>query len=350
MAAAAQQGTAAEVEETRETRKLFVGGVPSSAMESDLMDYFGRFGEVRSVMVMRDRETGHCRGFGFVEFEAEDAAAKALADTDHSICGRQVDVKRARRRPARNQDNQPAAVDNNVSYDSKKVFIGGLRDNVTEEEFRAYFETFGTVTDVVVIYDSLTSRSRGFGFVTFDSEEAVNKVMRQSFHTLKGTKVEAKIAIPKDEQYYRNGRGRGGRHFGNRGPVNYEGPAYQQYNGRYGLYNGYMPQPVPAPFYPAPYFPVGGYPYANGYPTQGVMANVPGMMARRLPPVYGAYPQVYPGLSMSRGGFGDPAASFQNGFNGGSDNKKDQTTVDMQDVVSTASIATKLEHMKLGSQ
>ncbi|GJN24424.1 hypothetical protein PR202_gb12162 [Eleusine coracana subsp. coracana] len=349
MAAAAQRTAAEAVEEPRETRKLFVGGVPSAAQEADLLQYFARFGDVRSVMVMRDRETGHGRGFGFVEFEAEDAAARALGDGDtprHYICGRQVDVKRARTRPPRNQDSQQPAEDTNISYESKKLFVGGLKDNVNEEDFKTYFEAFGTVTDAVVIYDSQTSRSRGFGFVTFDSTEAVNAVMRQSFHNLNGTKVEVKIAIPKDDQYYRNGQGRGGRPFRMRGP-GCDGQMYQPYNARYGLY---MPQPVPAqPFYP--YFPVGAYPYGNGYSSQGVMTNVPSMMARRVPLVYGSYPQIHPGFNLaSRGGFGDSATSFQNGFNGGSDSKKDQTTVDIQDVVSTTSIATKLENMKLASQ
>ncbi|CAL5078146.1 unnamed protein product [Urochloa decumbens] len=379
-AAAAQGATAGHVvgeEEAGESRKLFVGGIPSGAQEVELREHFAGFGEVRSAIVMRDRETGHGRGFGFVEFEDEAPAAAALAEPRHFICGRMVDVKRARTRAPRNQgeqnsqpqqpeygrgqghhDNQlhggNGSVDSghNVTYDSKKVFIGGLRDNVNEEEFRAYFEKFGTVTDVVVIYDSLTSRSRGFGFVTFDSEEAVGKVMREGFHDLNGTKVEAKIAIPKDDQYYRN-RGRGARPFGGRGHAGYEGSPYQPYYGRHGgLYNGYMPQPVSAPpYFPGPYFALGGYPYGSGYPSQGAMANVPGMMSRRFPPAYGGYPQMYPGFNfVYRAGYGGAAASFQHGINGGSDNKKDQMNVDMQQVDSTASVATMLEHMKLGSQ
>lgn len=288
-----------------------------------------------------------------------------------------MDVKRARTRAPRNQgeqhsqpqqaeqgrgqgnqDNQSPAGNgtadcgNSVSYDSKKVFIGGLRDNITEKEFRAYFETFGTVTDVVVIYDSATSRSRGFGFVTFDSEEAVGKVMRQSFHDLNGTKVEAKIAIPKDEQYYRNRGGHGARPFGGRDPAapGYGGFMYQTYNARSGPYNGYMPQPAPThPYFPAPYFAAGGYPYGSGYPGQGVMPNIPGMGPRRGPPAYGTYPQMYPVYNIiHRAGYGGPATSFQHEINGGGDYKKDQTNVDMQQVDNTASVATKLENMKLG--
>ena len=76
-----------------ESRKLFVGGIPASAQELELRGHFARFGAVRSIVVMRDKETGHGRGFGFVEFEDEEAAAKALGDGEkprHFICGRLV--------------------------------------------------------------------------------------------------------------------------------------------------------------------------------------------------------------------------------------------------------------------
>ncbi|VAH31156.1 hypothetical protein VPH35_021174 [Triticum aestivum] len=372
MAAAENAGDVA----AGESRKLFVGGIPSSAQETELRGHFARFGAVRSIVVMRDKESGHGRGFGFVEFEDEEAAAKALGDGErpkHFICGRLVDVKRARARPPRNLGEQPVhqhqhqleqgpvqghqeagdsteASSDSMSYASKKVFIGGLRDNITEEEFRAYFEAFGTVTDVVVIYDSLTSRSRGFGFVTFDSEEAVRKVMGQSFHDLKGTRVEAKIAIPKDAQYYRNGRGRGSRTFGGRGPVGFDDSTYQPYNNRHGFYNGYMPQPVPThPYYHGLYFGMGGNPYANAYPNHAVMANVPNMVARR--PVYSPYPPMYPGYGFAyRSGYAGAAPSVQYGVNGGRDYMNDQDSMDVQELDSTATIATKFEYMKLGSQ
>lgn len=76
-----------------ERRKLFVGGIPTSAQEAELRGHFGQYGAVRSVIVMRDKETGHGRGFGFVEFEEEEDAARALGDGEHPrhlICGRVV--------------------------------------------------------------------------------------------------------------------------------------------------------------------------------------------------------------------------------------------------------------------
>jgi RNA recognition motif-containing protein len=51
--------------------------------------------------------------------------------------------------------------------DPRKLFVGGLPPNVTDHDFRTFFEKFGTVLDSVVMFDRETHRSRGFGFVTF---------------------------------------------------------------------------------------------------------------------------------------------------------------------------------------
>jgi RNA-binding protein Musashi len=69
---------------------------------------------------------------------------------------------------------------------------------VTETDFRKYFEQFGTITDVVVMYDHNTQRPRGFGFITYDSEDAVDKALFKTFHELNGKMVEVKRAVPKE--------------------------------------------------------------------------------------------------------------------------------------------------------
>lgn len=76
--------------------------------------------------------------------------------------------------------------------------MGGLASTVTESEFKKYFDQFGFITDVVVMYDHNTQRPRGFGFITFDSEEAVDRVLLRTFHELNGKMVEVKRAVPKE--------------------------------------------------------------------------------------------------------------------------------------------------------
>lgn len=93
-----------------------------------------------------------------------------------------------------NSDNSTSAKNNRT----KKIFVGGLASSLTEEQFKNYFEQFGRTVDVVVMQDSLTNRPRGFGFVTFDSEESVDKVLLIGSHELNGKRVEVKKAVPKD--------------------------------------------------------------------------------------------------------------------------------------------------------
>lgn len=81
---------------------------------------------------------------------------------------------------------------------TKKIFVGGLASTLTESDFKKYFDQFGTITDVVVMHDHNTQRPRGFGFITYDSEEAVEKVLYKSFHELNGKMVEVKRAVPKE--------------------------------------------------------------------------------------------------------------------------------------------------------
>mmetsp|Transcript_149184 Transcript_149184/g.212040 ORF Transcript_149184/g.212040 Transcript_149184/m.212040 type:complete len:207 (-) Transcript_149184:92-712(-) len=76
--------------------KIFVGGLPQDCPQEMLTDYFGKFGAITDVVVMTDRNTGRCRGFGFVTFESEDSVEMVMAQhADHQILGKWVDCKRA---------------------------------------------------------------------------------------------------------------------------------------------------------------------------------------------------------------------------------------------------------------
>ena len=81
---------------------IYVGNLSYTLEESELQDAFAEFGEVSSVKVLSDRETGRSRGFGFVEMpnQAEgEAAVAALNGKD--VDGRALRVNEARPREER---------------------------------------------------------------------------------------------------------------------------------------------------------------------------------------------------------------------------------------------------------
>jgi len=166
--------------------KLFVGGVSAHTTTEALRGHFSKYGRIIDAVVMQ--KNGRPRGFGFVTFDNPMPAECVLAEAQW-LDGRLVDVKRA----VPGERAQERA--------SNKIFVGGLSQDVSTDELRAYFSLYGAVADAVVMVDRRTNRSRGFGFVRFGngshgnvSSEAV--LMDFASHRLAGKWVEVKRATP----------------------------------------------------------------------------------------------------------------------------------------------------------
>ena len=96
---------------------------------------------------------------------------------------------------------------------SKKLFVGGLSWNTTDEGLRAAFEAFGTVTDYKVITDRDSGRSRGFGFVTFENDADADTAIE----SMNGTELDGRTLNVNVAQDRRRGGGGGGGGGGGRG-------------------------------------------------------------------------------------------------------------------------------------
>ncbi|XP_053732779.1 heterogeneous nuclear ribonucleoprotein A3 [Synchiropus splendidus] len=81
----------------------------------------------------------------------------------------------------------------------RKLFIGGLSFETTEESLRAHFEKWGTLVDCVVMRDPVGKRSRGFGFVTYSSVKEVDEAMKERPHKVDGRVVEPKRAVSRED-------------------------------------------------------------------------------------------------------------------------------------------------------
>ncbi|OOQ58954.1 RNA recognition motif domain-containing protein [Mucilaginibacter pedocola] len=75
---------------------IFVGSLPYSLQEADLKELFEAYGEVSTVKIIIDRESGRSKGFGFVEMADDEAAQKAISGLNGSqVSGRSIAVSQA---------------------------------------------------------------------------------------------------------------------------------------------------------------------------------------------------------------------------------------------------------------
>uniref|UniRef100_A0A8C8M1Q5 DAZ-associated protein 1 n=1 Tax=Oncorhynchus tshawytscha TaxID=74940 RepID=A0A8C8M1Q5_ONCTS len=183
-------------------RKLFVGGLDWSTTQETLRNYFSQYGEVVDCVIMKDKTTNQSRGFGFVKFKDPNCVRTVLETKPHNLDGRNIDPKPCTPRgmqpeKVRTKDGWGSKADSNKS---KKIFVGGIPHNCGEPELRDYFNRFGVVTEVVMIYDAEKQRPRGFGFITFEAEQSVDQAVNMHFHDIMGKKVEVKRAEPRDNK------------------------------------------------------------------------------------------------------------------------------------------------------
>ncbi|KAG9234797.1 hypothetical protein BJ875DRAFT_460650 [Amylocarpus encephaloides] len=186
----------------KEDGKMFIGGLNWETTDESLKEYFSQFGEVLECTVMRDGASGRSRGFGFLTFK-DARTVNIVMVKEHYLDGKIIDPKRAIPR-----DEQER---------TSKIFVGGVSQEATEQDFKEYFMQFGRVVDATLMMDKDTGRPRGFGFVTFDSEAAVEACLDSPLEIL-GKPIEVKKAQPRgnmrEEEEVRGGRsGAGGGRF-----------------------------------------------------------------------------------------------------------------------------------------
>lgn len=163
---------------------MFIGGLNWDTTEEGLVLYFSKFGEVVDYTIMKDNNTGKSRGFGFLTFR-DPKSVDEVIKTDHILDGKLIDPKRA---IAREEQDKVG-----------KIFVGGIDPMVNEKEFHDFFSQFGSIIDAQLMIDKDSGRSRGFGFITFDSPDAVDRVTVNKFLTLKGKAMEVKRAEPRGQ-------------------------------------------------------------------------------------------------------------------------------------------------------
>ncbi|KAK0580109.1 hypothetical protein LWI29_036485 [Acer saccharum] len=109
-------------------------------------------------------------------------------ELDKKLGQKEVEIKRT----------IPKGSGQSKDFKTKKIFVGGIPQSVSEDELKNFFSKYGKVLEQQIILDRETNRSRGFGFITFDNEEVVDEMLSNgNMIEMAGRKVEIKKAVPK---------------------------------------------------------------------------------------------------------------------------------------------------------
>jgi len=207
-------------------RKIFIGGLSYDTTENDLREYFVQFGEVENVNLKKDPFTLRSRGFAFVLFKSQEGSNGAMKPDFHLIKERQCEPKRAKARQG-------------------KVFVGGLKAEISDTDIRTHFSQYGNIVDVETPFDKMKNQRKGFCFIIYEDENVIKEILKNSRQTINDVEVEVKKATPRNDMLWgfpghRGARGRGGGRGRGYGWVQDYPPHYDGgYYGGYGGFDGY---------------------------------------------------------------------------------------------------------------
>ncbi|XP_064802959.1 RNA-binding motif, single-stranded-interacting protein 3 isoform X4 [Oncorhynchus masou masou] len=136
---------------------LYIRGLPSGTSDQDLIKLCQPYGKIVSTKAILDKNTNHCKGYGFVDFDTQTAAQKAVASLKASGVQAQM---------AKQQEQDPT-----------NLYVSNLPVSMDEQELENMLKPFGHVISTRVLRDA-NGVSRGVGFARMESTEKCDVVIQ----------------------------------------------------------------------------------------------------------------------------------------------------------------------------
>ncbi|KAK0617059.1 hypothetical protein B0T14DRAFT_433754 [Immersiella caudata] len=150
---------------------VFIKNLDVAIDNKALHDTFAAFGNILSCKVAQD-EQGNSKGYGFVHYETDEAAAQAIKHVNGMLLNEKK-VYVGHHIPKKDRQSKFEEMKANFT----NVYVKNINPEVTDDQFRELFERFGDVTSSSLARDNETGKSRGFGFVNFTTHEAAAKAV-----------------------------------------------------------------------------------------------------------------------------------------------------------------------------
>ncbi|PAV80597.1 hypothetical protein WR25_11077 isoform A [Diploscapter pachys] len=144
---------------------LYIRGLPPNTTDEDLRQMCQEFGAIASTKAIMDKQTNQCKGYGFVDFESREAAARAVEELN----GRNIQAQMAKQ-----QEQDPT-----------NLYIANLPPHYNEQALESVLQKYGMVVSTRILRNA-DGQSRGVGFARMDSKEKCEEII----NALNGGRLE----------------------------------------------------------------------------------------------------------------------------------------------------------------
>ncbi|OZJ03571.1 hypothetical protein BZG36_03098 [Bifiguratus adelaidae] len=170
---------------------VYIKNLDTEVTDNELEELCKKFGNITSAVVQKDDE-GKSKGFGFVNFETHEAAAKAVEELNESdYKGQNLFVSRAQKKSEREEElrkqYEAQKMERLGKYQGVNLYVKNLDEDVDDDKLRQEFAVYGNITSAKVMRDD-KDVSKGFGFVCFASPDEATKAVTEMNGRMIGSK------------------------------------------------------------------------------------------------------------------------------------------------------------------
>jgi len=184
------------------TKRVFVGNLSYDIDDEKCREFFKEIGKLTDIYWLTDRESGDFRGAGFLSFETEAMADKAVEEmAGKELMGRSLKIDWASERKGggkKKGGRVPDWVNNPLSPrpdDCYTVFLGNLDFNITEEDVKKHFKDCGEVKSIRWMQKD--GEFKGAGFAEFSTVEGVDNAVKLCGKEIIGRAARVDYAKPR---------------------------------------------------------------------------------------------------------------------------------------------------------
>ncbi|XP_065217027.1 ribonucleoprotein RB97D-like [Planococcus citri] len=173
----------------------FITNLDPTTSDVDLISYFQKkYTGVTSGKIVRDLN-GRSKGYAFINFTDPASANRVIQDRNHLINGKIATCKHVS--PKKKKQNIPKNFQKKEPQHLRVLYVGNVNTSTTNQQLKEYFEKYGSVVTAFIVYDE-NKKSKGYGFVEFQSSASVEEVQEKRPHKINDQEVQTVRTYPKE--------------------------------------------------------------------------------------------------------------------------------------------------------